>query len=396
MSTPTPALDADLLLVGGGLANGLLAWRLRQQRPDLRVLLLEREGALGGNHTWSFHDDDLSTAQRQWIAPLVGWSWDGYEVRFPAGARRFAGGYASIESDRFHAVLGEALGASVRLDCRVRHLAPTQLVLEDGSVLRARAVVDGRGQPPREHLQLGWQAFVGQVLRFDAPHGLRQPVLMDATVPQDGGYRFMYLLPFDGHTLLAEDTCYCDGQRLDAEDARGRIAAYARRHGWHNARILREEQGVLPIALGGDPEGAWAGAGGVPRHGLAAGLFHPTTGYSLPEAVRTADLVASLPAIDAPALFAALRAHALRRWHAQGFYRMLNRMLFRAAAPQERWRVLQRFYGLSPGLIRRFYAGRTHLADKARLVVGRPPVPFFDGCRAAFDLPLRHHREMRP
>ena len=33
--------DADLILVGGGLANGLLALRLRQQRPELRVLLLE-------------------------------------------------------------------------------------------------------------------------------------------------------------------------------------------------------------------------------------------------------------------------------------------------------------------------------------------------------------------
>ena len=31
--------DADLILVGGGLANGLLALRLRQQRPELRVLL---------------------------------------------------------------------------------------------------------------------------------------------------------------------------------------------------------------------------------------------------------------------------------------------------------------------------------------------------------------------
>ena len=36
------ALDADLILVGGGLANGLLALRLRQQRPDLRLLIVEQ------------------------------------------------------------------------------------------------------------------------------------------------------------------------------------------------------------------------------------------------------------------------------------------------------------------------------------------------------------------
>jgi len=63
--------DADLILVGGGLANGLLALRLRQQRPELRVLLLEQGETLGGNHTWSFHQHDLTPAQQAWLAPLV-------------------------------------------------------------------------------------------------------------------------------------------------------------------------------------------------------------------------------------------------------------------------------------------------------------------------------------
>ncbi|WP_229425703.1 lycopene cyclase family protein [Massilia sp. Se16.2.3] len=41
----------DLILVGGGLANGLIAWRLRTLRPALRILLLEASGGIGGNHT---------------------------------------------------------------------------------------------------------------------------------------------------------------------------------------------------------------------------------------------------------------------------------------------------------------------------------------------------------
>ena len=39
---PAPGLEADLILVGGGLANGLIAWRLAATRPDVRVLLLEK------------------------------------------------------------------------------------------------------------------------------------------------------------------------------------------------------------------------------------------------------------------------------------------------------------------------------------------------------------------
>ena len=43
--------------------------------------------------------------------------------------------------------------------------------------------------------------------------------------------------------------------------------------------------------------------------------------------------------------------------------------------PADRYRVLQRFYGLREPLIQRFYAGRLRTADKVRLMVGKPPVP---------------------
>jgi lycopene beta-cyclase len=54
-------------------------------------------------------------------------------------------------------------------------------------------------------------------------------------------------------------------------------------------------------------------------------------------------------------------------------------MLFFAAEPADRYRVLQRFYGLSAGLVDRFYADRLTRLDRVRLVTGRPPVPFFRG-----------------
>ncbi|HBZ76229.1 MAG TPA: lycopene cyclase, partial [Leclercia adecarboxylata] len=73
----------DIILVGGGLANGLIALRLRQQRPALRVLLLEADSQPGGNHTWSFHEGDITPDQHRWIAPLVAHRWQGYDVRFP-------------------------------------------------------------------------------------------------------------------------------------------------------------------------------------------------------------------------------------------------------------------------------------------------------------------------
>ena len=373
----------DLILAGGGLANCLIAWRLRQRRPELRILLLERDAQVGGNHTWSFHDSDLDAAQRDWIAPLVSQRWPRYDVVFPDLKRTLAGGYASIASTDFARAIGPALGETLRLDAPVRMLDPTSVTLEDGTTLHAHAVIDGRGMQPSASLALGWQTFLGQELLLREPHGLAAPVIMDASVEQQGGYRFVYLLPFDARRILVEDTHYVDSAARDPQRLRANIAAYAAARGWRIEQVVREEQGSLPIVLAGDVERYWDALAGQPCAGLRAGLFHPTTGYSLPHAVRLADAICALPDLGAPALVAAIRAEARAEWRRQRFFRLLNRMLFLAGSPDARWRVMQRFYGLPAPLIANFYAGRLGLADKARLVSGKPPVPVGQALAAA-------------
>ncbi len=142
---PPPDAVADLILVGGGLANGLLALRLAGLRPELRVLMLEAGPRLGAGHTWSFFERDLTEEQRGWVAPLVAHRWPGYAVRFPALRRRLSSGYASVSDRHFHDALMARLGDRVRLNTPVARLSGTEAVLADGTVLRAGAVVDGRG-----------------------------------------------------------------------------------------------------------------------------------------------------------------------------------------------------------------------------------------------------------
>jgi lycopene beta-cyclase len=247
--------------------------------------------------------------------------------------------------------------------------------LADGTRIEAGGVLDARGFANSAALDLGWQKFVGRLLRLNQPHGLDRPMIMDATVDQAQGYRFVYVLPFGPDRVFVEDTYYSETPGLDVARINDRILAYAFSRGWSVADVEREEAAALPIACGGDFDALWPVDYAVARVGMAAALFQPMTGYSLPDAVRTASLVAGLADLSSPALVEALRPYARDAWQERGFYRLLARMLFRAADPVERYRLLERFYRLDEKRIARFYAGRSTLADKARILIGKPPVP---------------------
>ena len=210
---------------------------------------------------------------------------------------------------------------------------------------------------------------------------------MDATVAQIDGFRFLYTLPLSDDRLLIEDTRYSESPRLARAEMRAEIGAYAMNNGWRIRSVEREEEGVLPVVMGGDLESYWAAAPGVPRSGVRAGLFHYVTGYSLPQAATLADEIAARPDAPSDELYPLIRDRSRSLWRRGRFYRLLNRMLFRAARPEERYRVLQHFYRLPEDVVHRFYAGRTTVLDRARILSGKPPVPVGRAIRSWFDRP---------
>lgn len=369
--------QCDLAIVGGGLAGALIALAAAKRRPDARLRLIEGAAGFGGNHVWSFFASDIDDAHRSLVAPLIAHGWRGYDVAFPDHARTLDTAYYSITSDRLDQVLRQQLPAeSLMTNAAALGTSPTAVVLANGDRVEAQGVIDCRGPGDLSLLDLGWQKFVGMEVETRHLHGLDRPIVMDATVDQLDGYRFVYTLPFSAATLFIEDTYYSDGPDLDETVAAARIAAYATSRGWEAAAVGRSEHGALPVAMGGDFEAYWRSGGNrVAKAGMRAGLFHPLTGYSLPDAVRTAHVVAQASDWSGGALHMLTHDLAADLWQKRRFYRMLSTMLFRAAEPEERYRVLERFYRLDAGLIGRFYAGRSTLADKARVLTGKPPVP---------------------
>ena len=379
----------DLAILGGGLAGGLVALALSLRRPELRLAVIE-EGSVGGNHVWSSFGRDVEPAHEWLVAPLISYRWPAYDVNFPAHRRTLATPYRSITSERFAAVLAERVPATAFVCGRVSVAEPDRVELADGREIRAAAVLDARGPGDASSLELGWQKFVGQTLHTEAPHGVVRPMVMDATVPQTDGYRFVYLLPFGPHEIFVEDTYYSDSMALDRPRLQARIAAYANQRGWRVTGHSRLESGVLPVVLGGDFQAYWRSTGTVlAKAGMRAGLFHPTTGYSLPDAVRLATRIAGAADLRQPALVELTHRHAAEAWAGRGFYRALDTMLFRAAQPDRRYQVLERFYRLGPDLIARFYAAESRRTDQLRILAGRPPVPIGRAMRSLVGAPRK-------
>ncbi|KXU29760.1 lycopene cyclase [Sphingobium sp. 22B] len=380
--------DCDVAIVGGGLAGCLTALALAARHPHVSLRLLESGDRLGGNHIWSFFDSDVDAGDRWLVEPLIAHRWpEGYEVRFPGHCRQLAVPYNSITSARLDAHVRERLGDAVLTGAQATGLTPTSVTLSDGRVIRAKAVLDARGGGDLSALRCGWQKFVGQTLRLHAPHGLSRPVIMDATVEQMDGYRFVYLLPWDERTVFVEDTYYSDTPDLDVPMLGARIAAYARARDWQVEEVVHSESGVLPVVHGGDFDRFWPHDDPVARLGARAALFQPMTGYSLPDAVRFALRLANEWPVEGQLLAQATRGWARDHWRQGAYYRLLGRMLFGAARPDQRWRIFERFYRLDPSLIGRFYAGRSTLGDRIRILCGRPPVPIRDAMRALLSPP---------
>lgn len=369
--------EYDVIIVGGGLQGGLIAMALLERWPEVRLVVIERASHFGGNHTWCLHPEDAPAAAKRLLEPLVVYRWPGYDVRFPGLLRRLAGPYAAVTSTRLHEVLCSRLAASQHatayLDRSVTQLRADEVVLDNGQCLRAKWVVDAQGPTASAAAgACGYQKFVGLELELERPHGLRVPRLMDMLAEQGDGFHFMYVLPFSERRLLIEDTTFSRSPELAAEQCEQQAWSYLRSNFVADARLVRREQGVLPMT--------WSAHGSPPEVGrplvvgYRGGYFHPATGYSFPVALGVALSLSQGLKDGSPVAALAVQWQHHRRQ--ARLAEALNWLAFHAFAPEEMWHVFERFYHLPEPLIHRFYALRGTPADWLRIVVGRPPRGF--------------------
>lgn len=387
----------DIVIVGGGLSACLTTYLLKIKNPEIKSLILEATGPHDHHRqTWSFQTlpansdpssfGSFTSPEKSWFKDFIDKSWPGYDVKFPSYQKSFSSPYHSIKSDNFHKKMQKALGSSICSYERVVAIEDHRVVTEGGKEFFGQIILDARGWPTQRNVA-GFQKFVGLNLKLNKAHGITQPLLMDSCVPQEDGFRFFYLLPWSKTEVLVEDTRYSNKGELDDKTIEEEILRYAGKKGWTIDHIDGLERGSLGLP-GFHAEEPSAKDGVL---GVRAGFYHPTTGYSFYQAVATAENISRLASKDLKNIPQRLRELAEQTQKDQEFYRRLNNMMFYAAEPSDRYRILERFYEHDADLIARFYAGRTSMKDKMRILSGRPPIPMQKAIKHFFSRQDRPH-----
>lgn len=354
--------DSGLLIVGGGLHGSLLALTVHAQNPDMTITLVEP--GTDRSHTWCFHPQDVPQHLAGTVGPLVVKTWKNYDVEFPENQRCLSGPYSAITSERLRHHLEQVFSASgnlVLIRDRAVEINANEVVLENRGTRRGHWVVDARGGPAPV-ANCAFQHFLGLEVELEEKHRLTRPRLMDATVAQSGGFRFLYTLPFEDSRLLLEDTVYSEENTFDKEVFRTRIQQYAHENRWSIKRVYREESGSLPLPLYPSSFPSPPAELSSPvRAGYHGGWFHPTTGYSLPLALRFAD-VFSRHLQQPSSLY---KRFALEHQKQFRFACFLNRMMFRMYKPEHQRGVLSRFYTHCLSLLSNAFTRSTSTAPTA-------------------------------
>lgn len=388
-------MNADVIIAGGGLSGGLVALRLALAHPNLRVLILERESRLGGNHTYSFHSAGEPEA---WLQPIITRTWNQFEVRFPKTDKAISVNHSVVRSKDFHDGIVRKLGDGVRLGCSVKKISDSEVETSTGEILRAPLVIDATGIHSQQihknrflDVPCGWMKYIGFDLKLNKPHGLGLPVLMDARVPQMDGFRYFSITPISETTLFVQECYLSSNPDLNAERISRSILAYGERNGWSIQSISKpdnhKEHAAIPLPLHtfevdkermNSKKLVIEGEDFIDRSPVqisaAQGWYHSATGQAVSDATRVAEFIASRSRLRTGPVRAELR-HFRRDWvEQQRFYRTFNRLIFQAVEPSLRHIAFDRMMGLKEDIIGRFLSGTSTKTDATKIMSIKPPV----------------------
>ena len=367
----TPSLDADLVVLGGGLAGLTLAARLARACGELRVLVLEPRTDYQDDRSWCFwrpeqHDLAHLVSQRWTTWTFSDTAGETVRHRVPGLAYQYVRGsdfYTSAQTDiaessRVELMLGVRAGDVTAAPNGVR-------VHTSAGTLLTGQVIDTRPRPAPAML---YQSFVGVELERDQPLPFHpgEVTLMGSLAAEAEGLSFVYTLPLGPNRAIVEWTRFGTAP-IPRDRLAGELDGVLGGLGLNDARRVRTEGGVLAMGLGRQAAPVIAG---VVHAGNAGGALRAASGYGFLRIHRWAQLcadrlLAGRDAVGHPA------EPPLRRTFDRIFLQAVRAHPERTA---EYFLALAR--GVPPAALVRFLGDGARPADYARIISSLPWSPF--------------------
>lgn len=360
----------DLAIIGAGCTGLSLAAALAQSAPHLKIILIDPRTTFEDDRTWCFW-----TSGNTSVEALIATRWPRWRFSAADGAAFVHGAesqqYACVRAGDFYAsrlALIRKAGFELRLGDHVDSIAPESHALRIFSAKKqtlARLAVDTR---PTQQLNAKlFQVFAGvEIESANACFDAAQAGLMEDMASDADGFRFVYILPFSPTRALIELTRFAP-RFMNAQTLHHDLETILARRGLRDARILRREQGVLPMgqvpeALPVDPR--------ILRAGAAAGALRAGTGYAFLRIQHWARSCAASLAQGGPLLPHAPEPRFVA-WLDSVFLTALRTNPERGADY-----FLRIANALKPDAFARFMSDAAQPQDIIRLMGALPPLPF--------------------
>lgn len=367
----TPAVDADLIILGGGLAGLTLAARLARERSGPRVIVLEPRTTYQDDRSWCFWRPEQHN-----LSHLVSHQWKTWTFSDAAGAivRHQVPGltYQYIRGSSFYASSQNDIAESVRIDLQLGVQARSLTVCGDGvrvetsaGSLLARQVIDTR---PKATEAMLYQSFAGMEIESDQPlpYDPREVTLMGSLAADSEGLRFIYTLPLGPNRAIVEWTRF-GTKPIERDLLLRELEELLSDRGLSGVRRLRTEGGVLAMGLGRQDAPALSG---VVNAGASGGALRAASGYGFLRIQRWADLCAERLLAGRDAV-----GHPREPWLRRTFDEIfLQAVRARPERTAEYFLALAR--GVSPSVLVRFLTDGARPADYARIISSLPWSPF--------------------
>lgn len=333
--------NKPVIILGGGLWGSLLAYRLKMALPHIPFKIYERTSTLGGHESYTFHGSDIESAAKVWLRPLITQTWSSHRVRFPKYEKVLDNSFHLISSDQLHAVIIDSLKADQV--CLNNEISANLALKEASFVIDTRNICG--------YKKCGFQKFLAMDIELDNTHGLVEPELIGCT----------QYLPLSSHRLLIKDQRYSENADLNFDEMKQNLMKVIALNNWKVTRVLREEMRTRKIPVT-TPHFRQEG-----RVINLAGIFHDTTGNSIPAATRLIDqmVATSFRLGEVKEVVSSFRKETEGD---RKFLRYLNRDLIHTV-PEKQHVFFQDIYKLPKPILESFLRGRLSLIDRSRILL---------------------------